>query len=117
MGRWNYPNCVGAMDGKHILLRSPINSGSYYYNYKHTKSIVLLALCDFDYKFIYIDVGTNGRVADGGVFRKSSLGRAHTDNVMNLPESEPLEPGGPDIQLNIVAGDAAFDRDRAGKNI
>ena len=80
-------NCIGAMDGKHILIKPPPNSGSYYFNYKQTFSIVLLAIVDANYKFIYVDIGCNGRVSDGGVFRNCSLHQALEENRLNIPQA------------------------------
>lgn len=104
--KWNLPHCLGAMDGKHIVFRPPLASGSYFYNYKGTNSIVLFALVDADYKFLMVDVGTNGRVGDGGVFRKSDLNKAMKDGTVKFPEAKPLHGCDTPMPYFFVADDA-----------
>lgn len=45
------------MDGKHILVKKPPNTGSYYYNYKGTFSVVLFAIVNANYEFLYVHNG------------------------------------------------------------
>lgn len=88
-------------------MEAPANTGSLYFNYKKTFSVVLLAMADYDYNFTYIDVGCQGRISDGGVFRNSTLFRSLNDNTLNLPEDEPLPCG--DVNLPyVIVGDDAF---------
>ena len=71
--RWNFPNCLGTIDGKHIQIRPPPGTGSKYFNYKKTFSLILLAIAGPNYECIYADVGSNGRMNDSGVWNSSDL--------------------------------------------
>ena len=105
--RWNFPNCIGSIDGKHIVIKQPKQSGSYYFNYKGNFSIVLLALVDANYKFTYVNVGCNGRISDGGVFRNSTLSEALNNDLLGIPL--PRAPNNFNVPLPyVIVADDAF---------
>lgn len=105
--KWNYPNCIGALDGKHIEIVSPPKSGSLYFNYKKFFSIVLLALADADCKFIYVNVGDLGKNSDAGIFSRSDLAARLETNTLNIPGVKEL-PGTRDRLPHVIVGDEAF---------
>lgn len=102
--RWNFPNCLAAVDGKHIAIRCPPGKGSLFYNYKQFNSIVLLGACDSEYRFIAADVGVNGAVSDGGVWNASNFKRRIESGELNLPDSPNPSNGLP----YVFIGDGAF---------
>lgn len=81
---WNFPNLVGAIDHKHVAMKVPDITGSLYYSYKSTFSVVLLALVDANLQFIYTDIGSYGRNSDGGTFACLSLRKALTEGKLNF---------------------------------
>lgn len=82
-----------------------------HYNYKKFFSIVLLAACDANYAFTFLDVGNYGRISDGGVFGNSVLGRKINTNSNENPSFLPMPNLLPnsDVTLPYVfVADAAF---------
>ncbi|XP_036143379.1 protein ALP1-like, partial [Monomorium pharaonis] len=105
---WNFPNCCGAVDGKHVQIQAPPNSGSLYYNYKKTYSIVLLAACDHNYKFTLVDCGAYGSNNDAGIFARSEFGNAVQNSILNLPRGEANLPASNIATPCFFIGDEAF---------
>ncbi|XP_018405515.1 PREDICTED: putative nuclease HARBI1 [Cyphomyrmex costatus] len=103
---WNFLHCIGAIDGKHIVIQAPPHNGSVYYNYKVTHSINLLAVSDANYCFTLVDIGAEGRQSDGGIFANSKFGQRLERNEMNLPQPSAVEPNGPPLPYVLVADEA-----------
>ncbi|XP_033114056.1 putative nuclease HARBI1 [Anneissia japonica] len=106
---WNYPNALGAVDGKHVHIKAPNNSGSQYFCYKGHFSIVLLALVDANYCFTYIDVGNYGSASDGGIFARSALAEARDNGKIKFPGPKCLS-NAPELgeMPHVILGDEAF---------
>ena len=104
--QWNYPCCIGALDGKHIAIQQPADTGSEFFNYKHFFSVLLLALVDANYKFLFVDVGATGRAGDAGVFAESSLKKTLTNETLQLPPAQSIEGVSGTICYHIVGDDA-----------
>ncbi|XP_018369071.1 PREDICTED: general transcription factor II-I repeat domain-containing protein 2B-like [Trachymyrmex cornetzi] len=54
------------------------------------KKTSLEPVCDADYIFTLVDIGTFGSQSDGGVFKESTFGRALESGAISLPEDSSL---------------------------
>ena len=45
---------------------------------------MLLAIVDYDYRVLYVDVGCQGRISDGGVYRHCTFYTAIENGSLNL---------------------------------
>lgn len=105
--RWNIPNCIGAVDGKHINIIAPKHSGNVFFNYKKNFSIVFMATCTAYYRFSMVDIGGAGAHHDCAIFKASSLGRSLLNGTLDIPEAKKLPKS--NIKMpHFLVGDAAF---------
>ncbi|XP_023664998.2 uncharacterized protein [Paramormyrops kingsleyae] len=104
--KWQFPHCLGALDGKCINIQFPVKSGSLHHDYKGRSSVVITAAVDANYRFIYASVGTQGSVSDSGVFTHSDLCKAMDQSLLNFPLPEPLPNSDIMMPYMFVADDA-----------
>lgn len=107
MELWNFPHCLGAIDGKHIAIKCPASSGSLFFNYKGFYSIVLMAVCDAHYVFTLVNIGDFGSNNDSGILLNSSMGKALENNTLGFPPPETFE-GLQDPLPYYLVGDEIF---------
>lgn len=104
--KWNFPNCILAIDGKHIRIFCPRKSGSLFFNYKDYFSIVLMACVDANYKFVFVNVGAYGKEGDSSIFSQSEIGKLTYSGALFPPDDR--LPGSDKILPYVVIGDEAF---------
>ena len=66
-----------------------------------------MALVNVDREFLMVDVGTNGRVSDAGVFSNSKFGQMLKEQRLHIPMAEAL----PDFDVilpYVIVGEDAF---------
>lgn len=102
----NFPNCIGAIDGKHIRI-IPCESGSLYFNYKKCFSLNILAICNSNYEIIYVDVGSNCKSSDTMIFLNSSFKKDLEEGVLDVPPLTPVIENGDPLPF-VLVGDEAF---------
>ncbi|XP_049867519.1 uncharacterized protein LOC126367811 [Pectinophora gossypiella] len=93
--RRQFPRCIGALDGKHIVIKCPTQSGSGAY------TIVLMALVDMDYNFIFANIESKEHTNDCLLWQKID------SNNINLPPDTPL-PGREQNVPYVFLGDGAL---------
>lgn len=66
-----------------------------------------MAVAGTNYDCLYPDVGTNGRVSDGGIWNKTLLLKKLGECSIRVPEDKPL-PFGKEPVPDVLVGDDAF---------
>ena len=101
---WQFPCCWAAIDGCHLPLKCPpggLESSKEYHNFKNFYSIVLMALVDSHYRFIWGSCGYPG-----------SIILQSTELWSNIKDGNGLPPIGKKVgELTvppIIVGDSAF---------
>ncbi|XP_037578095.1 uncharacterized protein LOC119460999 [Dermacentor silvarum] len=102
-----FPNCLGAVGGRHVTIIAPRHSGGGYMNHKGCDSVVLVAAVDSNCKYIFIDVYAESRQQHSDVFESSEFGQALLGGSLDLPLMAPLPSSDEKIAAYTFIGDEA----------
>jgi hypothetical protein len=96
---------INYIDGKHMEMQAPRNSGSLFFNYTKKFSVVVLALVGANFNFTIIDATGYGKSSDG-LFR-SFFFKSLEAKTLNIPNSKPLSNSEESLPF-VIVGDEAF---------
>lgn len=89
-----------------MVFQKPKKSGSKFYCFKKFFSTVMMAIGDFEYKFVAADTGGEGRNNDVVILNHSQIGEQLQNGTLNLPGEQEIEFG-PKLP-HFLLGDEIF---------
>ena len=101
---WQYKYAFAAIDGSHCLAGGA-ESMKQYYNFKNLYLVVLLALVDAQYRFIWASIGAPGNTHKSTYFQTTSLWEKITTGELIPIKVQTID----DIEIPPqILGDGAF---------
>ena len=86
--KYEFPQCLGAVDGSHIPISKPYINSQDYFRYKLKYTFNVQAVCDYQGCFLGIDIRWPGIAHDGKVFANSAINNAiKLKNIPNIFQS------------------------------
>ncbi|XP_049272560.1 uncharacterized protein LOC119396511 [Rhipicephalus sanguineus] len=105
--RCQFPNCLGAVGGRHVKIATPRHSASGYMNHKGSSSVVLVAVVDSKCKYTFVDVYAESRDQQSDVFESSDLGQALLGGSLDHPSTAVLPRSDGNMAPYVFVGDEA----------
>ena len=105
---WQFPYAFTAVNGSHLPIKCP-NHGAQamkqYFNFKGFYSIVLMALVDAEYWFIWASVGAPGNTHDSTLLHSTDLWRKIVEGDFIPNVGQKIE----DVEIPLLTlGDRVF---------
>lgn len=105
---WQFPYAFAAADGSHLPIKCPPGGAQamkQYFNFKGFYSIVLMALVDAQYRFVWVSVGAPGNTHDSTLLQSTNLWSRIVEgevipSVAQFVEEVEIPP--------LILGDGAF---------
>jgi hypothetical protein len=76
-----------------------------FYNYKGIKSILLMAIVDANCCSVYVNIGCQGSISHGGLFKNTEFYRNLENDNLYLPQDEALPGRTIPVPYTLVADD------------